>query len=77
MREILDVGYDWSALGFSGGSDGKDLPAVQVQSLGSIPGIGRVPGEGNGYPLQVSCLKNSMNKGALHDVSMRWTGLSN
>ena len=54
----------------------KNLPAMQ-SDLGSIPGIGKVPGEGNGYPLQDSCLKNSMNRGALHGASMRWTRLSN
>ena len=32
--------------------------------LGSIPGLGRSLGEGNGYPLQYSCLKNSMDRGA-------------
>ena len=31
---------------------------------GSIPGLGRSPGEGNGYPLQYSCLENSMDRGA-------------
>ena len=67
---------DWSALGFSGGLDGKES-ACNAEDLGSIPGIGKVPGEGNGYPLQDSCLKNSMNRGALHGASMRWTRLSN
>ena len=33
-------------------------------NLGSIPGLGKSPGEGNGYPLQCSCLENSMDKGA-------------
>ena len=32
--------------------------------LGSIPGLGRSSGEGNGYPLQYSCLENNMNRGA-------------
>ena len=35
-----------------------------VQSLGSIPGSGRSPGEGNGNPLQYSCLGNPMDRGA-------------
>ena len=40
----------------------KTLPAVQ--RLGFIPGLGRSPGEGKGYPLQHSYLENSMDKGA-------------
>ena len=35
-----------------------------VADPGSIPGSGRSPGEGNGYPLQYSCLENPMNRGA-------------
>ena len=35
-------------------------PACHVGDLGSIPGLGRSPGEGKGYPLQYSCLENSM-----------------
>ena len=45
----------------------KDLPAMRetwVRDLGSIPGLGRSPGEGNGNPLQYSCLENSMDRGA-------------
>ena len=45
-----------------GGSDSKE-PACNAGDLGSIPGSGRFPGEGNGYPLQYSCLENSMNRG--------------
>ena len=40
--------------GFPGGSDGKES-ACNVGDPGSIPGLGRSPGEGNGYPLQYSC----------------------
>ena len=43
-----------------GGSDGK-ASACNVGDLGSIPGSGRSPGEGNGNPLQYSCLKNPMD----------------
>ena len=46
---------------FPGGSDGK---ACNVEDPGSIPGLGRSPGEGNGNPLQYSCLENSMDGGA-------------
>ena len=49
--------------GFLGGSDGKES-ACNVGDLGLIPGLGRSPGEGNGYPLQYSCLENSMDRGA-------------
>ena len=58
MKNILIVGY-W---GFTGGSDGKDS-ACNAGDLSSIPGLGRSPGEGNGNPLQNSCLKNSMKRG--------------
>ena len=47
-------------LGFSGGSAGKEF-ACNVGDLGSILGLGRYPGEGNGYPLQYSGLQNSMD----------------
>ena len=48
---------------FSGGSDGKES-ACSAGDLGSIPGLGRSPGEGNGNPLQYSCLENPMDRGA-------------
>ena len=44
-------------LDFPGGSDSK-APAYNAGDLGSIPGLGRSPGEGNGNPLQYSCLEN-------------------
>ena len=46
-----------------GGSAGKES-ACNVGDLGSIPGLGRSPGEGNGNPLQYSCLENHMDGGA-------------
>ena len=49
--------------GFPGGPDGKQS-ACNVGDPGSIPGLGRFPGEGNGNPLQHSCLENSMDTGA-------------
>ena len=45
---------------FPGGSAGKEY-AHYVGDLGSIPGLGRYPGEGNSYPLQYSGLENSMD----------------
>ena len=52
-----------SYLGFPGGSDSKES-ACNADHPGLIPGSGRSPGEGNGNPLQYSCLENSMNGGA-------------
>ena len=49
--------------GFPGGSDGK-ASACNAGDLGSVPGLGRSPGEGNGNTLQYSCLENSMDRGA-------------
>ena len=51
------------ALDFPGGSDGK-ASAYNVGDPGSIPGWGRSPGEGNGNPLQYSCLENPVDSGA-------------
>ena len=48
---------------FPGGSDGK-VSAYNVGDLGSIPGLGRSSGEGNGNPLQYSCLENPIDRGA-------------
>ena len=49
---------------FHGGSDGK-ASAYNAGDPGSIPGLGRSPGEGNGNPLRYSCLENPMDGGAL------------
>ena len=49
--------------GFPGGSDGKES-ACSKGDLGSLPGSERTPGEGNGTPLQYSCLDNSIGRGA-------------
>ena len=53
-------------MGFSGGSVVKTLSAYagDAGDMGSIPGLGRSPGEGNGNPLQYSCLENPMEAGA-------------
>ena len=50
-------------LGFPGGSGGKEF-ACNAGSPGSIPGSRKSPAEGNGNPLQYSCLKNPMDRGA-------------
>ena len=54
----------WSLIGcFPGGSDSK-VSACNAGDPGSIPELGRSPGEGNGNPLQHSCLENPMDRGA-------------
>ena len=50
-------------LGFPGGSVVKNLPA-SARDTGTIPGSGGSPGEGNGNPLQYSCLEDPMDRGA-------------
>ena len=60
--------------GFPGGSAGEESPC-NVRNLGSIPGLGRCPGEGNSYPLQYSGLENSMDCIG-HGVAKSWTRLS-
>ena len=62
-------------MGFPCGSAGKEF-ACNVGDLGSIPGLGRSPGEGKGYPLQYYSLENSMNCIA-HGVAKSQTRLSN
>ena len=64
----------FSAMGFPCGPAGKKS-ACHTGDLGSIPGLGRSPGEGKGYPLQYSGLKNSMDS-IVHGVAKRWTRLS-
>ena len=65
--------------GFPGGSEVK-ASACNAGDLGSIPGLGRSPGEGNGSPLQYSCLENPMDGGAwwatVQGVAKSQTGLS-
>ena len=61
-------------LGFTGGSGSKES-TCHMGDPGSIPGLGRSPGKGNGNPLQYSCLENSMDRGAwqatVHGVARR------
>ena len=62
--------------GFPGVSVVKN-PSAKTRDAGSIPKSGRSPGGGNGYPLQYSCLRNSMDRGAwwatVHRVPKSWT----
>ena len=66
-------------MAFLGGSYSKES-ACNVGDLGLMAGLGRSPGEGNGYSLQYPCLKNSMDRGAwratIHRVAKSWTRLS-
>ena len=55
---------------FPGGSMVKNL-SVNAGNTGSIPGSERSPGEGNGNPLQCSCLENPMDRGAWTHVTMQ------
>ena len=57
LHYILSPQVSWD---FPGGSDGK-VSACNAGDLGLIPSSGKSPGEGNGNPLQYSCLENSMN----------------
>ena len=64
-------------MGFPGGS--VKNPPANAGDVGSIPGAGRSPGEGNVNPLQYSCLENPMDRGAwqaiVHGVTQSRTGL--
>ena len=66
-------------MGFPGSSDGK-ASAYNAENLGSVPGSGRSSVEGNGNPLQYSCLENPMDRGAwwatVHGVAKSRTQLS-
>ena len=67
-------------MGLPYGSDGKES-VCNAEDVGSIPGLGRPHGEWNGYPLQYSCLKNFVDRGAwwatVHRVTKSRTQLSN
>ena len=59
---------------FTGGSVIKNLP-VNAEDVGSIPGLGRYPGERKGYPFQYPCLENSTDC-VVNAVTKSWTQLS-
>ena len=63
-------------MSFPRGSDDK-MSAYNAGDLGSIPGSGRSPGDGNGNPLQYSCLENPMDRrtweAIVHGVATSWT----
>ena len=68
-------------IGFPGGTVVKNSPASAgiIRDMGLIPGLGRLPGEGNGNPLQYSCLENPMDRGVwratVHGVAKSWIRL--
>ena len=72
-RKIFNV------VGFPGGSDGKESACI-AGDLNLISGLGRSPGEGNGYPLQYSHLEKSRDRAAwqatVHGITKNWTRLS-
>ena len=66
--------------GFPGSSVVKNPPS-SAGDVGSIPGWGRSPGGGHGYPFQYSCLENSRDgrtwQATVHRIAKSWTRLSN
>ena len=76
------LGFFILLIGFPDGSVGKEsvCNTRDTGNRGSIPGSGRPPGEGNGNPLQDSCLENPMDRGAwqtaVHEVAKSQTRLS-
>ena len=83
MGECWGWGKNWDnsyninlSWGFPGGSVVKNTPA-NAGDAGSIPGLKGSPREGNGNPLQFSCLENPIDRGAwraaVHGVAQSWT----
>ena len=70
-HDIIFAPITEAIVSFPHGSISRE-PACNVGDLGSIPGSGRSPGEGNGNPLQYSCLENAIDRGAwwatVHEV---------
>ena len=73
LKEI-NPEYSLDYWGFPDSSVGKES-ACNTGDMGSIPGFGRSPGEGKGYPLQYSGLENSMDC-IVHGIAKSWTRLS-
>ena len=72
--------FPWQSTSLLGGSDGKES-ACNAGDLGSIAGSERSSGEGNGNPLQYSCMEKSMDRAAwqttVDGVAKSWTQLRN
>ena len=79
MIELPIIRIVAGIIGFPGGSEDK-ASTCNAGDSGSIPGLGRSPGEGNDNPLQYSCLENPMDRGAwgatVHGVTKSRTRLS-
>ena len=73
---FISIVVKFSFRGFPGGSEGGES-ACNERDPGLIPWSGRYPGEGNGYPLQYSCMGNPIDRGAwratVHRVAESWT----
>ena len=84
FREFLDMqkgaGCNSVIIGLPWWLRRRKTSACNAGDLGLIPGLGRASGEGNGNPLQCSCLENPMDGGAwwatVHGVARSWTRLS-
>ena len=61
------INFPKTMFGFPDSSVGKES-ACNAEDLGSIPGLGRSPGEGNGNPIQYSCLENPIDRGVWQDA---------
>ena len=76
LKTTKILAFTLNEMGFPDGSDGKES-ACNAGEPALIPGSERSPGEGNGYPLQYSCLGNPMDRGAwratVHGVAKSWT----
>ena len=76
ITAVGDCNHEIKRKLFPGGSDSK-ASVYNAGDLGSIPGLGRSTGEGNGNPLQYYCLENPMDRGAwwatIHGVAKSWT----
>ena len=70
LPDLVNYSNLWQMLGFPGGSDGQEA-ACNLGDPGSIPVSGRSPGEGNGHPLQYSCLENPMDGGSWQAIVHR------
>ena len=72
--------YVYICMGFPGSLDNKES-ACNARDLSLIPGLGRSPGKGNGYPLKYSCMENSMGREAwwatVHGTAKSQKWLSN
>ena len=79
MSHVEVIASVYSVMGFPNGLDSEESPC-NAEDPGLICGSGRFPEEGNGNPLQYSCLGNFMDRGAwwatVHGVTKSWTQLS-